>query len=68
MDMRKEIRYEDKVTVETWVSRIGTKSLTMSQNIHSNGELAAEGQVVMVGFDLETRKAVKLPEHWCESV
>ncbi len=64
MDMRKEIRYQDSVYVETWVSRIGTKSLTMSQNIYSNGQLAAEGQVVMVGFDLESRKAVKLPAHW----
>ena len=64
MEMRKEIRYRDQVTVETWVSRIGNKSLTMTQNIYSNDVLAAEGQVVMVGFDLETRKAKKLPEHW----
>ena len=64
MDMRKEIRYEDKVYVETWVSHIGTKSLTMAQNIFSNDELAAEGVVVMVGFDLETRKAKALPRHW----
>lgn len=67
MDMRKEIRYEDKVYVETWVSRIGSKSLTMTQNIYTNSQLAAEGQVVMVGFDLKTRKAKRLPEHWQES-
>lgn len=68
MDMLKEIRYKDEVYIETWCSKVGNKSMTVEQNIFSKDVLAAKGTTVLVGFDLESRRSVKLPEHWHASL
>lgn len=68
IDMLKEIRLKDVVYVETKCTRVGNKSMTFDSNIISNGLVAAKGTVVTVGFDLETRQSIKLPDFWIASV
>ena len=64
IDFIKEIGLKDKVHVLTSCVKKGTKSLTLSQDIYSNNELATKSTIVLVGFDLETRKSCVLLDGW----
>jgi len=64
VDYIKEISLKDKVHVVTSCVKKGTKSMTLSQDVYSNDELATKSTVVMVGFDQETRKSCVLLDGW----
>lgn len=64
MDMLREIRFDDRVVVDTWCSRVGTKSMTIEHVIYANGEKATTCQTVLVGFDRDTRNSTALPTDW----
>jgi len=64
IDYLSECFYGDDIQVMTWCSRVGTKSLTISNEIFANGRLVARGAATNVGFDPETRKSVPLPAEW----
>lgn len=64
IDMVKEILLHDKVYVLTWCKKIGTKSMTVQQDIYKNAEIATRATLVLVGFDRETRRSIALPSHW----
>ena len=64
MDMLKEIRFDHHVVVDTWCERVGSKSMTVCHHIYANGECATVSRSVLVGFDRETREAIKLPSDW----
>jgi acyl-CoA thioester hydrolase len=64
MDMLREIRFDDRVVVDTWCSRVGTKSMSIEHIIYANGEKATTCQTVLVGFDRETRTSTALPSDW----
>ena len=64
MDMIREIRFDNLVIVDTWCSKMGTKSMTIEHRIYANGELATTCQTVLVGFDRDTRSSTALPEVW----
>lgn len=60
----KEICFEDEVVVDTWCSDIGSKSFTVQHRIFANGVCATTCTLVLVGFDMEARRAATLPEDW----
>jgi acyl-CoA thioester hydrolase len=64
MDMLREIRFDDRVVVDTWCSQVGTKSMTIEHVIYANGEKATTCQTVLVGFDRDTRSSTALPTDW----
>jgi acyl-CoA thioester hydrolase len=64
IDMLHEITLQDEVTVETWCSKMGNKSMTLKQNIYANGECVTKSSIVLVGFDRESRKPIALPAEW----
>lgn len=64
MDMLREIRFEQRVEIATWCSRIGTKSMTIEHLIYADGEVATTSQSVLVGFDLKTRRSTAFPSEW----
>ncbi|CAA0119887.1 acyl-CoA thioesterase [Zhongshania aliphaticivorans] len=64
MDMLREICFDNTVIVDTWCSKMGTKSMTIEHHIYANGELATTCQTILVGFDRETRKSTALPSDW----
>ncbi len=59
IDYLREVRYPaPSVTVRTSVQALGASSVTFTQQVvDRNGEVAAEGQAVVVAFDPETRSA-----------
>lgn len=64
LDYRREIPLEmPEVTVETAVERIGGASLRLAQRIvRADGEVAAAGTCVTVGWDGRTRRSRPLRE------
>lgn len=64
LTMKREIRLEDTVHVDTWCSRIGTRSMTVRQVIYANDLLATDGTLILVGFNAETRSSIALPDYW----
>lgn len=64
IDYFRECFYGDDIQVVTWCSRVGTKSLTISNEIYANGSLVARGSATNVGFDVKTRKSKALPQDW----
>lgn len=64
VDFIGEIMLDEAISVVTWVSHIGSKSMVVNNEIFAGERLAAKGTVTMVGFDTTTRKATTLPSHW----
>lgn len=64
IDYLRECHFGDDIEVLTWCSRVGTKSLTIGNEIYANGTLRAKGSVTTVGFDPQTRTSVALPTGW----
>lgn len=64
-----QVRYEDETCVKTFVKEIGTKSVTLGQQIVSCGAdgtetVCTEGETVLVAFDREEQVTVELPAPW----
>ena len=68
LDFIGEIMLDEPVSVVTWVSHIGSKSMVVNNDIFAGERLAAKGAATMVGFDTTTRKAITLPSHWRASI
>lgn len=65
IDYRHEARRDDRMVIETSLSRLGGKSITYRQRIlHADGTVAAEGNVVLAMFDTSTRRSAPLPEEF----
>jgi acyl-CoA thioester hydrolase len=61
-DFRQQIKFGDKVYVETKVSKVGNTSVTLLQTIVSNNDVAAEAKSVVVLFDYEAQKPKPITE------
>ncbi len=63
IDYRKEATMDQQLTVETCLTRVGTKSLRFSQRVvHADATTACEAVVVAVIFDTKTRKSRAIPD------
>jgi acyl-CoA thioester hydrolase len=53
VDYLHQVRYRAGVSlpVESWITKLGTKSLTMRQELHQDGEVALRGDAICVAFD-----------------
>ena len=63
-----QIRVHDDIAVVTRVVKIGTKSLTLLQQIVCGGEVRSESRSVMVAFDFDRQISVPVPEEWREKM
>ena len=61
-----QTRFKDDIYVETWVEKIGNKSVTVVQRIiaRPGGEVRAESRSVMVAYDFEHQMSIPIPEGW----
>ncbi len=59
-----QIRFEDEVTVRTTCERVGTKSLTLLQQLCVGDEVRTESRSVMVAFDFTLQQSVPVPAAW----
>lgn len=64
IDYLRESMFGDAISVVTWCSRKGNKSMVISNDIYAGEVLSARCTATVAGFDMETRKSVPLPGHW----
>jgi acyl-CoA thioester hydrolase len=61
-------RVGERPCVSSWVTRLGTKSFTVRQDLVQDGEVAIRADVVMVMFDFDTDSSRPLTDderaHW----
>lgn len=65
-DMMRQTRLGDDIIVESWVEKIGTKSMTVHQRLinRADGEANAECSTVVVCFDFASQRAIPFPDEW----
>ncbi len=68
-----QVRYEDEIVVRSWVERIGTKSITLRQQIvaltaDGTETVCTENESTLVCFDLKTQQTLPLPTPWRERI
>lgn len=61
--------FDDEIEVETAVTRIGEKSLTLEQRVFSpvDGSVRCRCTTVMAGFDMKTLGSRVIPDEWREA-
>ena len=62
LDFLRQVRFRDTVYVLTRIAKIGRTSVTLAQEIYSNGELAARSRSVVVMFDYSSQKPVPISD------
>ena len=62
IDFRRQLRFGDEVGVESSVERVGNSSVTVRQTVRADGEVAAELRSVVVNYDYDAQRSVRLPE------
>ncbi len=62
-DYRAAIRYDDLLTIEVAVGRIGNSSVQLRFRALKDEAEAASGNVVIAGLDRQTQRATALPEN-----
>ena len=68
IDFRRQVKFGERVHVETSVERIGTSSVTLAQTIFAADERAADVRSVVVYFDYANAKSRALTEEMRESL
>lgn len=65
-DMLRQTRLGDDIVVESWVERIGNKSMTVGQRIvdRRDGGVNATCQTVVVCFDFVSQSSQPYPDEW----
>lgn len=69
-DMMRQTRLGDNIVVESWVERLGNKSMTVHQRLIdvADGLPNAECSTVVVCFDFATQRAIPFPDEWREII
>ncbi len=62
VDYRRQVSYDDRVHVESWLEKIGRSSFTVLQTIDANDERAADIRSVIVHFDYATNRPSPLDD------
>ncbi len=60
--------FDDNVIVETTVSEIRAATMTLGARMLRGDDVLTESSVVLVGFDLDQRRARRLPEFLTEKL
>ncbi len=61
-DFLKEVFWGTDVIVKSAISKIGNSSLDLSHAVYQNGKLCTIGKVVMIHYNLETKKSMTIPD------
>jgi acyl-CoA thioester hydrolase len=70
VDYLRQLHYRvgERLVVRSWVSRLGTKSFTVRQELVQDGEVAIRADVVMVQFDYVSNSTRAMTDdertHW----
>ncbi|WP_044642255.1 acyl-CoA thioesterase [Risungbinella massiliensis] len=62
-DFLREVAYASKITVYTWISRLGNSSFEVEHAIQDHQKnWVARGKATLLGFDFNQKKAIPLTE------
>jgi len=61
-DFLGQMYLKNEVEIKTHISRIGTKSFTITHEAWQNGRLCVKGTAVLVHFDFNTQQTTPIPE------
>lgn len=64
IDFRAPILFGQEVEIGTRVDWIGNTSFSMSHRLHAGGRLAAEARTVLVAYDYEAERPIRVPDTW----
>lgn len=62
IDFLRQVRLEDECHVVTRVVKIGNTSFELAQTFTANGEPAAEFRAVVVCFDYQAQRPIRVPD------
>jgi acyl-CoA thioester hydrolase len=62
IDFRRQVSWEEKIAIDTWVEAIGRTSITLGQKIWAGEERAADVRSVVVYFDYEKGKPEEITD------
>lgn len=62
VEYKRPIREEPRVTVTTWVSKIGTRSWNLDYTVGMGKVVFAIGRTTQVGYDYDTRTTFRISE------
>lgn len=62
IDFRRQIKFGERVHVETRIERLGTSSMTLAQTIYADDERATDVRSVVVYFDYANGKSRALTD------
>ena len=61
-DFTGQMYIHSDVEIKTWISRIGTKSFTVSHEAWQGDVLGVKGNVVIVYYDFNTSQTIPIPD------
>jgi acyl-CoA thioester hydrolase len=62
-DYTAQLYFQHDVEIRTWISRIGTKSLTAYHEAWQQGRLCVKGSAVMVHYDFNIEQSTPIPDN-----
>ena len=68
MDFLAQCYYGKKVTINSFIEKIGTSSLTLCHDILQENTKVARGRSILVHFDYNENKSVPIPEEIKQSL
>lgn len=70
LTFRAPVEFGMPVKVGVRIVRMGHKSLEVAQDIEDarNGEVLADGNVILVAYDYHTRKSIPIPDAWRKAI
>lgn len=67
IDFRSPILFGQEVEIGTRVDWIGNSSFSMSHAMTANGRPAAEARTVLLSYDYQTERPIRVPDTWREA-
>jgi acyl-CoA thioester hydrolase len=61
-DFTDQLYFKGEVEIKTWISKIGTKSFTVSHEAWQAGRLCVKGTAVLVHYDFNTETTTAIPD------
>jgi acyl-CoA thioester hydrolase len=61
-DFTDQLFLKGDIEIKTWVSKIGTKSFTVTHEAWQEGRLCVKGTAVIVHYDFNTQQTTPIPE------
>jgi acyl-CoA thioester hydrolase len=62
LDFTGQLYIQPEIEIKTWISKIGTKSFTISHEAWQEGRLGVKGNAVIVCYDFNSEQSIPIPQ------